>query len=143
MARLAFADVVGSGVAADDLVAAALAYAVDPIFKRRDFGPVSLQRWLGEGRYRAWLPSAPPSAEPAAGSRTPFAGPADLRAAIVADPACGEGFARSFLDRAGWDDADRTVAPATGEAAKRLQLAIVHFRAFDVSIGAPASRGKS
>lgn len=114
MAWRAFLDLAGAGVAVADLPAAAAGYAADPILKRREYGPVSLQRWLSEGRYREWMPRKP--AEPA---RTACASavPAEIVAELEA--AASESVA-TYLAPAEWRAADRTIIARTGFAAERI-----------------------
>lgn len=122
------------------MVAALRAASADPDLVRRKFVP-ALDRWLTDEGWRAYLPSKASAGCAVAGAaRTEFAGPPELRAAIVADPRFGEGFAGSFLDRARWDELNRIVYPATSVAADRLRDAAHHFSAKLVSLGgAPVS----
>lgn len=130
MARAALADVVGQGVSGAELIAAAAAYAADPVLKRRDFGPVSLQRWLSEGRYRGWLGADVEPAEACA-----WAGPADLRAAVVA--AKGEAFVRALLDPAEVEGG--TVRPQTPFAYRQLAELGELFASHGADLVAPAA----
>jgi len=108
-----------TGVDVAALPAAAARYAADPILKKRDFGPVGLQRWLGEGRYRGWLP------EPAAGPAAPQAGrgaaltlPDEVEAVFAArTPA----WRASWLRDAQWDGAARTLSLRTGFAVTTVE----------------------
>ncbi|MDR3513766.1 MAG: helix-turn-helix domain-containing protein [Caulobacteraceae bacterium] len=88
--------------------------AIDPIFTGRRIPP-KLEDWLRKGQYRAWLPGDP-AADAPANAPTGWAGPADIRAAIVA--ARGETFAVSYLDPARWDG--EAIVPRTSAAASAL-----------------------
>lgn len=124
------------------LKAAIRAAAADPDLAKGDHAFPGLHTWLSEERWRLFLPKISTEAEP---PRTAFAGPAELRAAIVGDARLGEGFAGSFLDRARWDEGARTLTPATGVAAERLRQAAAHFDAHLVTLASgpiPASGGK-
>lgn len=139
MARRAFVDLVGGGADPAALIAAAAAYAADPVLKRRDYGPVGLHRWLSEGRYRAWTPSAREDA-PAAKSpaRTPFAGPAEVAEELVAAAPS----AAACLVGAGWREADRTVLAPSGWAATELERRVGSRRLRELQINierAPAA----
>lgn len=117
--------------APERLTAAIRTAAADPDLAKGDHAFPGLHTWLSEERWRPFLPRAVEAFDP---MRTAFAGPGDLRAAIVADPALGEGWAKSWLDRCGWDGDRRELTPATTEACKRLPLATKHFRACNVTI---------
>jgi hypothetical protein len=108
----AFCRLADEGVDVEALPAAAAAYANDPILTKRDYGPVRLERWLGEGRYRGWLAGA--SAPGGVASPLVFAGPAALRTAMLAVER--EGLVASYLDPCAWDEATRTLTPRTGTA---------------------------
>lgn len=95
------------------LTAAVRAYAADPMLKRRDYGAPSLQRWLGEGRWRAWTP------EGEAQRRSAWDGPDNVRS-VVAD-AMGPGAAASYVDPSAWDPVRRAVVTRTATAADRLR----------------------
>jgi hypothetical protein len=69
----------------------------------------SLQRWLAEGRYEAWLG--------ASGAGVVFAGPAEIRALVAGK--MGEAYARSWLDPCDWGD-ERVVLTPTATGADRL-----------------------
>lgn len=104
----------------DRLIAAVRAYAADPTLKKRDFGAPSMQRWLGEGRWRPWLLRAEGAGGSAVAARPgAWAGPAEVRAAVV--ESLGEAFAVSYLDPAGWDGERRAILARTGIARDRLQ----------------------
>lgn len=90
------------GVAVGDLPAAAARYAADPILRKRDYGPVSLQRWLGEGRYRGWLvdQAAQVEAAPVAEAGADLGWPAEVEAVFARK---GPGWRASWLRGAVWD----------------------------------------
>ena len=140
MAWRAFLDLVAAGVDMGQLVEAAGRYAADPMLRKRDFGPVSLQRWLAEGRYRGWLAQDDEPRQSAA-PRSAFAGPAELRAAVA--QAKGETFAASYVDRSGWDDQAKAIVPWSSTAAERLRGAAAIISEFGASIGTPQARGRA
>jgi hypothetical protein len=125
------------------LLAAVMACAADPDPKRGDHGYPGLHRWLHEKRYRAYLPAVGGGGRGAGaglGGRTPFGGPAEVRAAVV--EAGGEAFAASFLDPAGWDGARRVVIPKTSIAAERLRRSVgPALRALGVGVEHEGERG--
>lgn len=131
--RLALEALADEGVDLGGLAAAAGRYAADPILAKREYGPVKLERWLSEGRYRGWL-EAGPKGEAAAPARAAWAGPAELRAALAA--ACGEGKVGSYLDRSAWDGEARTIAPWSSSARAWLGEAgpAAVLREFDVRL---------
>lgn len=96
------------------LTAAVRAFAADPMLKRRDYGAPSLQRWLREGRWRAWLPEAAPV------MRRAWEGPDEVRAAVAS--VMGAGALASYLDPARWDGERRVVLARNGYAAARLRV---------------------
>lgn len=109
----------GEGVEVADLPAAAARYAADPILRKSDYGPVSLQRWLGEGRYRGWLP------EPAAGAEAPQAGrgpaltlPDEVEAVFAGKTAA---WRASWLREARWDGEAMTLSLRTGFAVTTVE----------------------
>jgi hypothetical protein len=112
-ALAALARLAEEGVDIAALPAAAAAYAADPLLAKRDYGPVRLERWLGEGRYRGWLATGPVDAPRQA--RFPAAA---LRAALVRR--CGEAAVASYLDPCSWDETRRMVTPRTGAARRWL-----------------------
>lgn len=136
----AFHDLADRGVDIGALPAAAARYAADPMLKRRDFGPVSLQRWLGEGRYRGWLEVAAAPSPTASRQRTAFAGPADLKARIEAEK--GEVFVTTYLDPAAWDDEAKILTPFSVAGARKLAEVRHIIRDFGASIGAPITAGQ-
>lgn len=72
----------------------------------------SMQRWLRDGKYGAWLPDA--------GAAGGWTGPPEVRAAVAA--AMGEDRTRGYLDRCGWRDLpDRAVVTASPTIAKALE----------------------
>jgi DNA-binding transcriptional ArsR family regulator len=96
--------------------------SADPVFRSRKF-PEPLHGWIAKGQWRGWLPE--PAAEVAAGPATAvigvaFAGPADLRVAVVA--AEGEAFARTYFDMAAWvEGPPARLVPRTGVAEDQLK----------------------
>lgn len=107
------------GVDVAALPAAAARYAADPILKKRDFGPVGLQRWLGEGRYRGWLEAAPLAAEPGVAAAVAEAAlPADVAEVFAGKTAP---WRASWLSGAVWRQADRTLALRTGMAVTTVE----------------------
>ena len=123
------------------LAEAAGRYAADPILRKRDYGPVALQRWLAEGRYRGWLPDpATPSAEASAP-----AGPADLPpdVAKIFEPK-GADWRRSWLRGAVWREADRTLLLRGTTAMDRVERELgVQLRSVDVRLGLPPPRSST
>ena len=101
---------------------------------------LAFERWLSTERFRHWLGgrAVAADAEPVM-ARTAFAGPAELRAMIVAAVSNGEAFAVAYFDQADWDDEARVLTPATGMAAQRLGEVRRVFREFGASIGAPGA----
>jgi hypothetical protein len=102
-------------VAAADLALAALAYLDRSPGVKRGRGK-SLRRWLDE---EGWLPWQSDASSSASASAVTWAGPPDVRAAVVAS--CGEGFAVSYLDPAAWHDGRRVITPRTGVARDALR----------------------
>ncbi len=145
MAKRALADLIGQGVSIDDLVAAAADFAESPRLKTRSFGPVGLQRWLGEGRYRGFGPflarakaargvgvakAGAVAVEPAG-----WAGPAEVWAAVAAR--LGEAAAGSCLSRARWDGERRAVVAASSWAFGKLREAAGIFEQHGCELVAP------
>lgn len=95
------------------LLAAVAAFAAsDYAAEGRGRRVPSLQRWLREGKYIAWLP--------AAGAVRGWTGPPDVRAAVVA--ARNEDLARGYLDRCVWRDLpDRAIVTTSPTIAKTLE----------------------
>lgn len=122
------------------LQAAIAACARDPDRAKGDFGWPGLDVFLRDEIWRGYLPGAAEAAAPQPALRTRFAGPPELRAAIVA--AATEDFAAAYLDRASFDG--EAVRPATGEAFKKLRdpsLAAV-FQRCGVRLVAPVIGGR-
>lgn len=71
-----------------------------------------------------WRPYLPTISSEADGTRTAFAGPAEVRLAFAEDPRLGESWARSYLDRAGWEGATKSILPATATALRELQMPV-------------------
>lgn len=95
------------------LPAGAARYRAEGREPKEDCGAPAFEKWLKDQRFLDWIEGPPAVA-------TAWAGPADLRATVVAQ--LGEGFARSWLDPCTWQDVPtRTLAPKTNMAADRLQ----------------------
>jgi hypothetical protein len=122
MARRAFTDLVASGVDPAALVAAAAAYRDDPIVKRRDYGPVALQRWLGEARYRAWLPG--PAPEVAAIRPEPAGPQCAVPPRVVAKLTAASSDAAKWLLGSDWREGDQAILVRTETAAVELRRAV-------------------
>lgn len=75
---------------------------------------LSLDRWLTERRWEAWMVAPSVVAQLVAAARTPFAGPAGLREALAA--AAGEAKVRSYLDPSSWRAGDGIIETRTGTA---------------------------
>lgn len=134
-ARTAWAEVLTPAGGIERLSAAVRAFAADPVLKRRDYGAPSFQRWLGEGRWRAYLPG-----EAAAPVRAAWTGPEDVAAAVAA--VMGPGPRASYFDPARWDGERRAIITRTGYAADRLRdQAGRALRAIGVSVECEVQRG--
>lgn len=94
------------------LLEAVKAFAAAPVPKKRDLVP-SMQRWLSGRRYLAFL-AKPEAANPIT---VGWAGPADLRAAVVSE--AGEGTAVNYIDPSEW--VDGTIIARTAFGAERLR----------------------
>jgi hypothetical protein len=123
------------GVDVSALPDAARRYAADPILRKRDFGPVALQRWLSEGRYRGWLigddtgPAAQAESDPAAVL------PTDVAAVFSARDLA---WRRSWLRGAVWRDGERRLQLRTGMAVERVDRELgPSLRAIGVQLGTP------
>ena len=102
------------GLTADQLESAvAAAVKRDPDFGRGK--AMNLDRWLGEDRFAAWLAEG----EPGLPERAGWAGPADVRAVVVA--AMGEPAAVAYVDPARWDGDERMIRVRTLIARERLK----------------------
>lgn len=125
----------GEGVDVEALPAAAARYAADPILKKRDFGPVSLQRWLADGRYRGWL-EAPPAAAQAQGAAPAGADlPTDVAEVFAAK---GAPWRASWLRGVVWREADRTLTLRTATAVATLERELgPALRAADIRLQTP------
>lgn len=136
VSRRAFLDLAAQGVAVEQLPAAAIAYGLDPVHKRRDYGIVSLQRWLSEGRYRAWL------RRPAGGEPDAVTLGCDVPAEIVAELEAIAPVA-SFLAGAAWREADRTIVARLRFAADEITKRITKTKlaALNLRVVRPDSRG--
>ena len=78
----AYQRLVGDTVDPGELVRAAGRYGTDPLQRKRDYGPVSLQKWLSEGRWRGWRDEEDARPTTAAPGQTPFAAPDDIVATV-------------------------------------------------------------
>jgi hypothetical protein len=117
-----------------ELIAAVVRYvAEDRDLRGGDHGAPGFDKWLSDERWRAWL------AGPAAGAEVRVCFPDPLvRQALAAE--CGEAFAVSYLDRAGWDPHAREVAPSTGAA--RAKLAALPAKIF-LDLNVTLAQGRS
>lgn len=91
------------------LLAAVRAYAASE-YVARGGRPKRFDRWLSAGAYAQHLP--PPA------TVTPWAGPADVRAALVV--ARSDDWTKSWLDRCAWRDIPRSIVTTSPTTAKRL-----------------------
>ena len=80
-------------------------------------GAPDMAVWLRQGKHLAWL-----EAEAAKPAVIPFAGPPEVRAAVVT--AKGEGFAIAYVDPCGWDEGRRALIARTSTAAKALEIEV-------------------
>ncbi len=145
-ARAVLADLIGQGVEVGDLVAAAADFAVSPMLSRRTYGPVALQRWLSEGRYRGFGPFLERAKAARAGSVAGAAGvgagsvagawtgPEALRADLLG--LLGDGFAAT-LARCAWAVEGRRVRACTGWAFEKLRAAAGIFEQHGCELVAP------
>ena len=119
------------------LVAAIRRYAAeDRDLRRGDHGAPRFEHWLGEERWRVWLADA--AGRLPADAPTVFAGPPELRDAVVA--AKGEGFAGSFLDPCAWSAAERRLTARFRVGAERLRREIgALLDGFGVTVADPAA----
>lgn len=104
---------------AERLRAAVVSCANDPTRLKGDYGWPGLDSFLRDETWRGYLPEALATARPSAPERSGFAGPVEIRAAVVAER--DEGFAGSYLDRASWCAETQTVTAANGVAFDRLK----------------------
>lgn len=101
------------GVEIEQLAACARAMAVDPVIKRRDYGPPSMQAWLSRGQYRGWWPEAPAAAAEAA---TPAGAlPEELAEAF------GPTFIQTWAQGAIWNAEDRVLVTRLGVQAAKFR----------------------
>jgi hypothetical protein len=77
-------------------------------------GAPDMAVWLRQGKHLSWI-----EAEQAKPAIVPFAGPDDVRQAVVS--AKGEGWTRSYIDPCQWDDAGRRLIARNGIAFKALR----------------------
>lgn len=77
-------------------------------------GAPDMAVWLRQAKHLAWI-----EAEQAKPAAIPFAGPADVRQAIVT--AKGEGWTRSYVDPCQWDETGRRLIARNGIAFKALR----------------------
>lgn len=99
---------------------------------------LSLDRWLAEERWEAWAAATTAASALMAAARTGFAGPPDLRSALVAAfGSDGEGKAGSYLDPSNWNEAGRCIEAKTGsaEAFLRSPRAAAVLGRFGVKVG--------
>jgi hypothetical protein len=130
----AYQDQVAAGAAAQDLEAAAAGYGPLLAKLRRTQGPVSLQRFLREGRWRGCLGDRP-QASGAPGSPEPLA---EVSAAIR--EAMGPKWPEVLLQDASWDEARRTVVCGSDRRADRLREAMrAKFEDMGVRVEGPAA----
>jgi DNA-binding MarR family transcriptional regulator len=94
------------------LMAAIAAAATDPDLAKGDYGYPGLHTWLAQERWRHFLPRAETLAVDV---RTPFAGPPEVAAALLA-----VGGVETWLLGATWREADRTILTRNGIGAERL-----------------------
>lgn len=120
----------------DAVVSAAQRYAIavhgrDPSMVKQP------ANWLHAEPWRDETGSPGVEAEPQQGlARNDFAGPPELRAAAV--EARGDAWARSWLDRCGWDAAARQLIASGPTAAARLNQELRReLRAFGVTVAEP------
>ncbi len=101
------------GVEIEQLAACARAMAVDPVIKRRDYGPPSMQAWMSRGQYRGWWPQSQSAVVvplPPAGSL-----PAELVEAF------GAGFVNAWAGGAIWNAEDRVLVTRLGVQAAKFR----------------------
>jgi hypothetical protein len=130
----AFRYLVDAGSSAEDLEAAAGGYGPLLAKLKRTQGPVSLQRFLREGRWRGCLGHRPQGSG-APGSPEPLA---EVSAAIR--EAMGPKWPEVLLQDASWDEARRTVVCGSDRRADRLREAMrAKFEAMGVRVEGPPS----
>lgn len=106
------------------LLGAVRAMAADPALKGLSWGSCSLQRWLSEKRWRAWLAQADrlgaDGARPGgvADGRAIWPGPVEIRDAMIAQ--LGLAAVQSYLDTAGWDEVGGRILTRFAIGADRL-----------------------
>jgi hypothetical protein len=111
------ADEVATGAVADQLIAAAAAYAANRNAWGSSGKPKAVADWFAEGRWEGFVPAADaPSGSPGSGGGS--AVPEAVRAAFWADH--GEAARASYLDPCGWRDEDQTLLARTGAAERWL-----------------------
>jgi hypothetical protein len=109
----AFQAVVLEGAEPAELAGCAERYAADPVLKTRQYGPVSLDKWLSEGRWRGWRASAR-QASAGMGAGLPL----ELTAAVVAR--LGAKWAAQLLEGAKWRVRARALVCASDRRAEKL-----------------------
>lgn len=104
----------------DRLLAAVRRYVAEDTTHKGECGPPAFDRWLRDGRWEHWLPGGT-DADQASGPAPAavFDGPPDIRA-WTADR-LGEPYARSYVDPARWDGANRTLLAANPFALGKLK----------------------
>lgn len=104
----------------DRLLAAMRRYLAEDTTHRGDCGPPAFDRWLRDGRWEHWLPSAAGISDAATpGPAAMFDGPPEIRAWAAEHH--GEPYARSYVDPARWDGANRTLLAGNPFAEGKLK----------------------
>lgn len=104
----------------DRLLAAVRRYVAEDTTHKGECGPPAFDRWLRDGRWEHWLPTwtgADQASGPAPAAV--FDGPPDIRAWTAEHH--GEPYARSYVDPARWDGANRTLLAANPFALGKLK----------------------
>lgn len=102
----------------DRLLAALRRYLAEDQTHRGECGPPAFDRWLRDGRWEHWLPGAGGEAAVIAPAAV-FDGPAQVRAWTAEHH--GEPYARSYVDPARWDGANRALIAANPFAEGKLK----------------------
>lgn len=124
-ARAAFA-LVAAEIGAADLIERIARYATEDGGRSGDYGAPSLQKWLSEGRWRHWASRQLADVLP---TRIQFAGPLDLRAALI-----DAGIPENTVDRCGWIEPGGLRAPTSWAFDKIRDAAghVLRARGFDL-----------
>ena len=117
----------------DAVLGAASAYASDPIIAKQNHLP-SLQKWLVEDLFEQFLAEAPSPARALS-----WAGPPEIREALVAEPGCGDAFAGSYLDPSAWEPVGRHIIPRTTVARDALRRRSALWTRLEITISEPAA----